>query len=545
MGRVKDKKLLMVCIALFVLQMTVCIVVDSQKGRFHCDEVYSYGLSSCLEYPFINNTTVRELGYNGWVDSSFFKDYVTIGSDETFSLKAAYDNQVLDVHPPMYYFILYTICYLTGGEFTKWTGLILNLFLLALLDIVLYYIGLYILKDKYKALIPVMFWSLSSAGLSNIVFIRMYVLLTLELAVFVAIHIKALKDKNAFSVKWYLVIFINVIMGGLTHYYYYPFVFFFGAPICVIILSHKQFLNLLKYIAALLGGFAFNLTVFPGTIHHVFGGYRGTEVINNLGARGEAVFANAYLPWINNSMFGGLLFPILIVLVIMLPVAFFVSRRYSKETNGVMIEQEPYRMVKRIDNRTVILFLIVLASYMFSFIAIQGSGLKTNRYLYPVYPYYALIMIKLICVVLEKLTKKKAVHYVVVSAFTVLVCVLSIVNNKVENLYSEYDAVVENIQDLKGRDCIIYYKNSWLDVYSTITMSFDMDETYFLKPEEMESLEIILDGRKTKDELVVWIQSEIDEEETAEIMNEIIKHTEYSRYELKINYLTQVFELIK
>lgn len=545
MEKIKGKKFYIMCIFLFVIQMTVCIIVDVQKGRFHCDEVYSYGLSNCEEYPFINNETVKELGYNGWVDSEFFKYYVTVDTNKPISFKAAYDNQVADVHPPMYYFILHIVCYLAGGEFTKWTGLALNLVILILLDLVLYYIGLYILKDKYKALVPVLFWSLSSAGLSNIVFIRMYMLLTLELAVFVAIHIMALKSKNAFSIKWYILIFINVIMGGLTHYYYYPFIFFFGAPICIILLSHKQFMNLIKYVASLLGGFAFNLTVFSGTINHVFSGYRGTEVLNNLGARGEAVFTKNYLPWMNNSVFGGLLFPLLIALIVLLPLSYFIKKRKNVELQEATDTTEAYRMIRKFDNRTVILFLLFVATYMFSFIAIQGSGLKTNRYLYPVYPYFALITIKLVCVILENVKVKKWIQYAVISVLVIILCVLSLIKNKVENQYPEYDSVVENVADLKGRDCIIYYKNYWLDIYSTMTMSFDMDETYFLKPDEMDSIESILDGRKTKDELVIWIQSEIDEEETKAIMNVITNRTDYNSYELKINYLTQVFELKK
>ena len=545
MGRIKEKKFIIICVLLFIIQMTICIIVDMKKGRFHCDEVYSYGLSNCEEYPFINTDSVKEFGHNGWVDTGFFRYYVTVDTDKPLSFKAAYDNQVADVHPPMYYFILHMVCYLAGGEFTKWTGLILNLVFLLLLDLVLFYIGSYMLKDKYKALIPVIFWSLSSAGLSNIVFIRMYLLLTLELAVFVAIHIMAIKSKKVFSLKWYILIFFNVIFGGLTHYYYYPFVFFFGAPICIILLSHRQFINLLKYIAALLGGFAFNLTVFPGTIHHVFSGYRGTEVLNNLGARGESVFTNNYLPWMNNSVFGGLLLPLIIVLAVMIPVSYFIKRKDGNKNGGETELIEEKRMLKKFDNRAVFLALMFLSTYMFSFIAIQGSGLKTNRYLYPMYPYFALITIKLICTVLENINVKKILQYIIVSVLAILFCVLSITRNKVENLYSEYDSVVKDISDLKGRDCLIYYKNNWLDVYSTITMTFDMDETYFLRPEEVDTLEEILDGRKSKDGLVVWIQSEIDEEETEEIIDEIIKHTDYTGYELRLNYLTQVFELKK
>jgi len=551
----RNFKFITICALLFVVQIIVCVFVGKMKSGYHCDEIYSYGLANCAEYAFINYPSVNKEGYQGWVDSNFFKHYVSVDTDKAFSFKAAYDNQILDVHPPLYYFALHLICFFFGGVFSKWTGLLLNLIILCLLNFVLFYIGYYFLKDKYKSLIPIMYWSMSSCGLSNIVFIRMYMMLTLALALFIAIHIYAIKDDNPFKFKYLLLIFGNVVFGGLTHYYYYPFAFFFGAPICIFLIKKKKIKYLLRYIYALIGGFVFNLTVFSGTIHHVFFGYRGEEVFGNLGAREENVFTNFYFDWINNSAFGGLLLYFIIGLIIVLPISIFLyKKKNNSEKSNIDFEDEKNivglnskrkgNMICRFSDESGFSLILGFAVSGFSVIVIKGSELTANRYLYPIYPFIILIVILLLSFVAKLLSIKKIIQYILISSISALFCVMSLYKTGVENLYTEIDAYVNEIQDLKGRDCLLYYPvGTWQDVYSTITMSFEMDETHFFGKDDIVSLDEMLKNRKSFDDIVVWIPIETDDNETFEILSDIIRNTDYTQYVLRLEYLTKVYEL--
>ena len=178
----KDKKLIALVISLIIVQLIICIIVGYNKRNLFCDEVFTYGLSNCEDYAFLNKETFDSLGYNGWVDAEFLQHYVNVDEETPLSFRAAYYNQVADVHPPMYYFLIHIMCVIFGGVYTKWSGLLLNLLILIGIDAALYYIGKEVFKgSRSKAILSVLFWSCSAVGLSNIIFIRMYLLLTLEI----------------------------------------------------------------------------------------------------------------------------------------------------------------------------------------------------------------------------------------------------------------------------------------------------------------------------------------------------------------------------
>ena len=126
-------------------------------------------------------------------------------------------------------------------------------------------------------------WAFSAAAVSNILFIRMYLLQTVEILAYIAVHIYIVKENYKPILKGFLLI-MNVIIGGLTHYYFYVFAFCFSAPICLILLFKKEIRDFLQYSTLLLSGSLINLFLFPATLKHVFSGYRGTEVANNLQA---------------------------------------------------------------------------------------------------------------------------------------------------------------------------------------------------------------------------------------------------------------------
>ena len=119
--KTKEKKIIVLSIALIVIQMIICIIVGYNKRNLFCDEVFTYGLSNCEDYAFLNKETFDSLGYNGWVDADFLQHYVDVDEETPWSFNAAYNNQVADVHPPLYYFLMHLMCILFGGAFTKWS----------------------------------------------------------------------------------------------------------------------------------------------------------------------------------------------------------------------------------------------------------------------------------------------------------------------------------------------------------------------------------------------------------------------------------------
>ena len=537
-------------ILLFVIlvQLLLCLWMGHQKRGFCCDEIYSYGLANSEDYSFIDYNTSKEYGVDsaGWVDADYFKNYVE--ANNGFSLSAPIQNQINDVHPPFYYILLHAVCALFPNTFSKWTGIGLNLGIMLLVDILLYEIALYFFEDdKKKAVLSMIMWGFSAAGISNILFIRMYMLLTAEILIYVAIHIYIEKSSRKFSLWKLCLLCGSIIMGGLTHYYFYPFAFFFSAPICLYLLCRRRFIDSIKYGGSLLLGFAINLLVFPATLYHVFGGYRGEQVINNLNGRDENVFLNYYLEWINNSIFGGLLkvFFLLLALVIIYKICskYFYVQMYASSDAAFEINlgrtKEKFKLnfeyKIKIRKATLIYLFTSAAMVGFAFVAIVGSQIESNRYIYPIYPIIAMWIVTALCYMI----KRKRV----VLCLVLIMCIFSIKTYGIDFQNSDYDNAYVAAKNLEGDDCLFYYGYEWLDVYTAFPLKFIYDETYFFHSDEIGEMENILNNRASKDEVVVSLPNGMSEEDATNILNSIIENTEFSSYEGVYHYSAQVYLL--
>ncbi len=538
-------------ILLFIIiaQLLACIWIGQRKKGFFCDEIYSYGLANSENYSFLDYNSSKEYGVNsfGWVDADYFKNYVE--ADDGFSLSAPIKNQINDVHPPFYYILLHAVCSAFPNTFSKWTGIGLNLAIMLVVDVLLYYIALYFFKNDYKkAALAVILWGFSAAGISNILFIRMYLLLTAEMLFYIAIHIHISKGNNKLSLWKSCLLCSSVIMGGLTHYYFYPFAFCFSAPICLWMLYRKNYIGIMKYAGTLLLGFAINLAVFPATLKHVFGGYRGKEVIKNMVVRDGNVFLDYYLEWINNSMFGGLLKLFLVLFA--LKIIYKIFSKYMNIQIGAvsdnLFEIEIKRTKKKLNfnfecsikmsKETIVYLLTSVAVIGFGFVAIVGSQITSNRYIYPIYPMISIWIVMFLCYMLR--------YKIVVLCLVFVMCMLSIKIYDIDYRYPDYNKKYAVAKRLEGDDCLLYcYDDVWLDVYTALPLKFLYDETYFFHSDEIGNMANILNNRASHDDVVVSLPEYMQDGEAASILNGIIENTEFSSYEHVYDYYTQVYLL--
>lgn len=145
--------------------LTVCLMLmwSLRKEGWFLDEVYSYGLSNSTEGPFL--TDLHTDWENGTVfDRDELMQYVMVAENERFDYATVYYNQTQDVHPPLYYFFLHTVCSLFPGSFTKWTGIGLNFVFLGCTLTAMYALALELLHDSKKALFACALYVLQPAG---------------------------------------------------------------------------------------------------------------------------------------------------------------------------------------------------------------------------------------------------------------------------------------------------------------------------------------------------------------------------------------------
>ena len=144
MSRISEKKnfskMNIVFIAIILIQM-ICLVLTfvTQKTANHEDEFFSYALSNSYYRPFIYGSAhqVRD-NINVWMTGDDFKYYIETNENTRFHYDSVWSNQTADVHPPLYYAVLHTICSFFPNHFSWWWAFSINLICFAVTQFFLY-----------------------------------------------------------------------------------------------------------------------------------------------------------------------------------------------------------------------------------------------------------------------------------------------------------------------------------------------------------------------------------------------------------------------
>ncbi len=245
--------------------LAVCLLFAWRKNGLFIDEIYTYGLSNSHCAPFLADTKGGELEGAVFTRQDLM-DYVTVDKSELGDLGSVYYNQVHDVHPPLYYWLFHLASCLTPGVFSKWTGLGLDLVLYLLTLLALYRLTLYLFGSRENAVAAVILYGLCGLGLSTMLMIRMYALLTL-FTVLLALWIARLMRED--RLIWLILTGLTVFLGLLTQYYFVFYAFFVCAAFVFWCAGKRRWKTLLRFVLFAFGGVGAMLLVFPSCIRHM------------------------------------------------------------------------------------------------------------------------------------------------------------------------------------------------------------------------------------------------------------------------------------
>ncbi len=191
----------------------VCCFFMSKKENLFIDEMFTYGLSN-------NQFMLVENDYQIYSGEEVLLDYVSVKEGQQFNFSNVIFNQEHDTHPPIYYLIVNFISSLNVEKFSLWYGLIINIFFIVIIYWGMYYLIFNILEDEtFALLVPIV--SMFFYGFVNqIVFTRMYVMLSAISLLFI-IHIYNYIKMNYVkknNLIFYVILFFIIIFGILTQY---------------------------------------------------------------------------------------------------------------------------------------------------------------------------------------------------------------------------------------------------------------------------------------------------------------------------------------
>ncbi len=505
----KNENKIVITLLIIIISLGVItrIYIGSKKEYLQIDEGYSYGL---MNYEQIDLTKKDDL-YNNWHTKEYYKDYLSINSEEALDFMPVYENQKNDVHPPFYYLLLRIAASFTIDSFSMWTGIILNIIIYAISSIFIYLIANKIFNNKVYALLMVLINTFSYAAIETTIFIRMYALNGLNLLMVLYLHMCCLNKENL-SLKQLIPMSILIIIGSLTHYYYLVFLFVLYVIYMLYNICKKNFKNAIRYTIMMVISAIVSLVIFPYSFVHIFMGYRGTGAVSKLESI-EQIWNSLgrYLGILNNNTFNGILIFLVIISFIIIV----------------------YKIVK---NRKLVIefkdknfwFMFIPAFFYFILVALV-SPYKEIRYIMPVCPFMIIGIFYLIKVLLEKVISSKNTFIVLNIIFITMLIYPKLTDIEISYLYKGYGATVERIEEHHNIPMLYILNlkdNRFLDdvyLYSKVDNSFILDSDMF----EENKIEEIFEDINTTNGIYVMISEHMDYEKYLDTIKQTLNFSSY------------------
>ncbi len=314
----------------FYLSILILIVV----GFFFCNSKRFLSVDEPLSYSLANEQSVYHPGWviipeEGWMGKDTFNEFGVIS--QRFNYAQVMKSQAGDWHPPFYYIILHTICSFFPGQMSIWLGLSISLVAYVLNGILIYMILNKLSSNKNLSALGVLIFTINHLVLSNLNLIRMYMLASTFVLIFIYFMLRIILDKEK---KYFPLVFLTVLLGGLTHYYFYVAVASISLVMGIYLLIKKEFVTILLAIVSVASAIALNvLVIFRGTIAHLTRGKGGH--FDQAYASLSGIDINRLYSFIKMSFYGNIGYFLGIIILISLLVLFFKKSERLNENDKI------------------------------------------------------------------------------------------------------------------------------------------------------------------------------------------------------------------
>lgn len=483
----RKKEILIISIIL-IIQTIIFVIVGVNKEYIHMDEAYSLGLANYDKVEIQDN----EDFYNKWHNNKYYEDYLAVQDKDIGEYKQVYENQKNDVHPPIYYLLLRIAMGFSVNHYSKWPGIILNIIIYAFITIFMYLILQKLLEgksdSKEKAIILAFVSSITMASLTNVIYIRMYALSTLNILITTFLHMKLL-DSDKINPKLLVVIGISALIGSLTHYYYLFYLAMLYIMFAVKYIRDKKFRDLLYYTLSMAIAGTLSLIIFPYSIQHMFFGYRGQGVISKLIDVPEfAKSIGAYLLKVNKFAFNNLM------IVIILEIITFITYKSIKKQ----------RLVK--EKNKYINYILFSTIFYFLLVAIASPWIELRYIMSVCGLIFVIAMFYLEEMVCDLFNEK--VNNIIMTVTLIIILIAPIVFKiEPEVAYTDKKEIVSKLENELNVPTLYLFNSNNNRFLDDILLFSILDESYVAKDIDCteENIKNILDSKDISNGIVVFI----------------------------------------
>lgn len=429
--RENKKNWIYVILAVLILAQSAYIVYcfAAKKKDFHSDEIWSYGPANSYETPFFyTDNEWKNMHTNEWLPGRLMDEYLSVEEGERFAYAHVYKNTSKDLHQPLYFFLLHTVCSFFPGQFSWWYGFILNMAFFVTAQIFLFLLVRKITNNEFFALMICFTYGFSQAAVNTYVYIRMYSMITCLGLISAYLHAVLYKEPDKMK-KVLPLIWLVTVAGGMTHSFFLAFAGILSACFCFYYLFKRDVKCLLVYAPVLLSAAAAVLVLYPSTVGHAqtYG-----ERNNLLNGYGGLWFEYGFLiSFMCDEMFGiktltlvsywDIYFvEILLVILIIACPACFLCRKEEWFRRGMKkmlntIRNLPCRIIKQCNGIAIILAVVsygvILVTARVAHVFFMGK--IATRYVFMIEPYIFIVLFMLIGYFLNLIGKfiMKKLHF--------------------------------------------------------------------------------------------------------------------------------------
>jgi hypothetical protein len=430
------------CVLVFIILIGSFIMLVNgvkKSGNYFIDEQYSYRTANSKE-----RMDLYDLEFS-WVTPEILKKYVSVQKDQQFSYDTPYDNAVKDFHPPLYFYLLHTICSFFPNQYSKWFPLSINMLFYILTIFGLFLLSDCLFKSKKKALLTSAIWAFSLGAISTFLLARMYMVLTAWTVFTLYFTVKYYLEKN----KLYLWgILISFFLAGLTHYYFWILGF---CITLVFFLLNKDVKTKLAFSVTTLFSFVSVCLYFPKTIlqflDHNYANYRVDEAISNLpNFSNLLMILNKFLLYfkgnfsiVNLQLRTLILIIVFFILVCFLKfiVYFFKNEKiYNDKSNNFKFFIKLYQSLKDDIQKTfsnqnkiqrVSFFIVIIPSLLCAYVILAIEPFLVDRYIFFLFPVEAVIITIFLSFAYSKIKQWQSLSKFF---FTICLILIIMVSNK-------------------------------------------------------------------------------------------------------------------
>lgn len=504
---IKNKKIEILVIALIlIIQSAFFVYIGNQKAYLHMDEAYSFGLSSFDQVELHEKDGFFDI----WHNSEYYRDYLIVDSDEQGDYTPVYENQKNDVHPPFYYLLLRVVMGFSVDEFTMWGGLALNIVIHLFITVFTYLIikkllaGCKYEKEKSALLTLLSVFMLST--LTSMLYIRMYALATLNILVTVYLHILLYENEDK-PLKYIVGIGAAALVGSLTHYFYLYFIFALFLLFVVAFIEKSQYKTLGKYIVSLAVAAGLSLLIFPHSLNHMFFGYRGQGVIDNLVDPAKYVNIFPFLGEIAISVFNYMLFAIFALILL---VHFY---KRMREKYGHVCDNSRYAFI-----------IIGFPTLFYYVITSVSSPWIELRYMLPICVLLFVIVICYLYRLLGTMTRESVRNGLMIMLAVVMLVTPRVTNIKPDPMFDERREAVDFIEQNAEKPTVYFFSSEHNRFLDDIMMFSIIDNSYIAYDvgADPEKIAKIFEGIDTSNGVTIFVSEYYDDWEVAHAVREAL-----------------------